>query len=546
MQRCECPYCLEPITSDKVQFFIRKPETDPENSRMWAFLKPARETSSENKFANWWRGYGREIPADILQKRIIKSRDEIVKEQGYLAAEAEKIRNGEIGTGKTQESGKGGRIQPGSKSSGDLGKSGKNSVIGEIRERKKEAGQVMPVYEFYEDGRRIAVTKLACPSCNNLLPDEMFNPDIPVIKIALAASQSGGKTCLALSWFRTLIDKPLGGGLNSHARQMDFMSMLEEDFGFEADDEFSKMLKEFMKLDICPPATNEYYIPPIFLLMKWHQGSERKAIIGIYDAAGETITGALRGGKLVDYMSHMDGIIYLIEPAKAGLKSAQSNSLLFIEKGREKFYKNSETGEKIRMLDPSEQMRMQSTNRRTETLEKILARNLVGESAARDNRSLEVLVGLQRYVNDAKLKKIPVALTLSKCDELKDNSEIAVYDEGNLFLDKGEGDTDINRNTKNKLRNDNLERLFGEKIFNLDHLKSVFKSCSYHMIAALGCPSEVMEEEIEKAKRQGKDEAKINKKKLKSRLTGQYSPIRVEEPLLKLISLYAEENGWDK
>ena len=84
-------------------------------------------------------------------------------------------------------------------------------------------------------GQRIAITYPVCPSCYNRIPEEIF--ELPLIKIALAASKSGGKTCMALSWFRTLNDAR-GKGLNSHVSQMDFISMLQDHLGME--DDFGK------------------------------------------------------------------------------------------------------------------------------------------------------------------------------------------------------------------------------------------------------------------------------------------------------------------
>ena len=90
------------------------------------------------------------------------------------------------------------------------------------------------------------------------IPEEIF--ELPLIKIALAASKSGGKTCMALSWFRTLNDAR-GKGLNSHVSQMDFISMLQDHLGTE--DDFGTMLQKFNRENICPGGTHKQFIPPI-------------------------------------------------------------------------------------------------------------------------------------------------------------------------------------------------------------------------------------------------------------------------------------------
>lgn len=368
------------------------------------------------------------------------------------------------------------------------------------------------------------MTKIVCPECYNVLPEEIF--ELPLIKIALAAGKFGGKTCLALSWFRTL-NNPNGGGLNSHAGQMDFVSMLEANRGM--DDEFSEMLKEFREKDICPAPTNEQFIPPVFLKLNWRGRQKKEAIVGIYDAAGETLTGSLRDDELVSYMSHMDGIIYMIEPSKTGIQAGLTKKYLFITNNdTEKFYKNA------RLLRPEEQRAVQADEDfRRITLGEIMAQQGEdGLSAVRDNSSMEVLTALRGYVEDAKLKQMHVALAISKCDELRGNQEIAEYNHGNLlFMDEQKMDPNMN-----SMREEQLDKLFREKVFNLQFFENVFKSYSLHMMAALGCPTEAPERNAEDRK------MSLEKPKLK----GDFAPIRVEEPLLKLISIYAEEHGWNE
>lgn len=46
-------------------------------------------------------------------------------------------------------------------------------------------------------------------------------------------------------------------------------------------------------------------------------------------------------------------------------------------------------------------------------------------------------------------------------------------------------------NNLRNMRNLAIRKLFEEKIFNMQIFDNVFKSCSLHMIAALGCPAEV-------------------------------------------------------
>ena len=374
-----------------------------------------------------------------------------------------------------------------------------------------------------EDGQRIAITYPVCPSCYNRIPEEIF--EMPLIKIALAASKSGGKTCMALSWFRTLNDAR-GRGLNSHVSQMDFVSMLQDQLGME--DDFGKMLWKFVHENICPGGTNKQFIPPIFLKMNWHGRQERQALIGIYDAAGEVITESQRDAELVHYMEYMDGVIYLIEPDRTGLNRGLTNQYLCMRNDDiETYYQNA------RILSPEEQSDVQIRNLRKETLAQIMNVRQGDTSILRENSAMEVLTALRSYVEDTRLQQMNVALAISKCDELRSNHEMAEYNIGNLFfMDEGQLD-----NNQRSMRNIAIQRLFEERIFNMQIFTNVFRSCSVHMIAALGCPAEVPD---------GSEERGEWEESRESKLTGDFNPIRVEEPLLELIFKYAEEHGWNE
>ena len=136
-------------------------------------------------------------------------------------------------------------------------------------------------------------------------------------------------------------------------------------------------------------------------------------------------------------------------------------------------------------------------------------------------------------MDDEVLKRQYVALAISKCDELRGNPQIVQYNEGNILFMEERNMDDGQRD----FRRDQIEKLFSQEIFNVRAFENVFKEPSYHMIAALGCATQVFNEEE-------KDKAG-NVIAGKSKLTGDFAPIRAEEPLLSLISKYAEEHGWN-
>ena len=501
---CCCPYCMSELNINEVKYYV-KLENEPSQPKLKAFLTVNRE---DRHFYNFWSRYNRKISPEMLEKRIVKSLHEMEREQAILASDAEQhAKRTDSGNGANDS---GEEIRPGQ----GIGRAlsdvqSEHYVLCEISRETRNGRPTQ--FVIREDGQRIAITYPVCPSCYNHIPEEIF--EMPLIKIALAASKSGGKTCMALSWFRTLNDAR-GRGLNSHVSQMDFVSMLQDQLGME--DDFGKMLWKFVHENICPGGTNKQFIPPIFLKMNWHGRQERQALIGIYDAAGEVITESQRDAELVHYMEYMDGVIYLIEPDRTGLNRGLTNQYLCMRK-----------------LSPEEQSDVQIRNLRKETLAQIMNVRQGDTSILRENSAMEVLTALRSYVEDTRLQQMNVALAISKCDELRSNHEMAEYNIGNLFfMDEGQLD-----NNQRSMRNIAIQRLFEERIFNMQIFTNVFRSCSVHMIAALGCPAEVPD---------GSEERGEWEESRESKLTGDFNPIRVEEPLLELIFKYAEEHGWNE
>ena len=156
------------------------------------------------------------------------------------------------------------------------------------------------------------------------------------------------------------------------------------------------------------------------------------------------------------------------------------------------------------MLSVEEQSSVQARNFKKETLAQIMNVRDGDMKTFRENSAMEVLTALRSYV------------AISKCDELRSNREIAEYNKGNLFFMDEEK---VDNNLRN-MRNLAIRKLFEEKIFNMQIFDNVFKSCSLHMIAALGCPAEVP---ADSEKKDAWEESR------ESRLTR-----------------YAEEHGWNE
>lgn len=112
-------------------------------------------------------------------------------------------------------------------------------------------------------------------------------------------------------------------------------------------------------------------------------------------------------------MKYMDGVIYMIEPDRTGLKKGLTNQYLCIRnEDIDAYY------ERARMLSVEEQSSVQARNFKKETLAQIMNVRDGDMKTFRENSAMEVLTALRSYVEDMKLQQMHVALAISKCDEL--------------------------------------------------------------------------------------------------------------------------------
>ena len=201
---CCCPYCMSELDINKIKYYV-KVENEPSQPKLKAFLAVNRE---DRHFYNFWSRYNRKLSPETLEKRIVKSLEEMENERARLAADAEQYERRMAAKNHSGENDE--EIRPGQGIDNTLSDVPSDhfvvcEIIKEMKNRKPTQ------FTIREDGQRIAITYPVCPSCYNRIPEEIF--ELPLIKIALAASKSGGKTCMALSWFRTLNDAR-GKGLN--------------------------------------------------------------------------------------------------------------------------------------------------------------------------------------------------------------------------------------------------------------------------------------------------------------------------------------------
>ncbi len=508
----ECPYCMARLNETDILYYLKCQVSlgGIIDEGLRKFLTPDSLPQEEDRFWQFWFGRENVLNAGYSNKRVIRTRTQILD----LKTVFEK-RTGE-GESQTWQPGQnlGSRLEDVEEEA-----SGRRSSC-EIQQLKKSPD----CYGFFENGYQVAVSMPACPSCRNVLPEEIFN--MPVIRIALAAGPTAGKTCLLLSWFRSL-DRPFGG-LNGDPVNMSFDSLEKEDAGIPA--YFDTMLKDFKDHNICPDGTKEWFIPPVFMKVNFGAGQAgsgiSRALLGIYDAAGEVISYGKSGSLLIRYMAHMDGIIYLVDPDTIGISQGQSSVQRLIRSREADLFKGA------RVLDDPAQADLQAARPKSMTLGQLLQEKLgssdeeENERRTREAQSIQVLVALKNYVPDEILRRQHAALAISKCDLLQDNAEVAAYDNGGLFFREEDPRMDRQKAAAFRaMRRQGLNSFFREKVFNLALFDQAFRDYSLHLIAPLGCGTR-----LEEPKGKDKDLRKVTV------MTGDYKPIRIEEPLIDLIS----------
>ena len=512
MSEIRCPYCLSSIKKDDRCYYIKCRDYEPVHPDLADFLKKkTRDEIMGDPFYQQWMAFGDEEIASTAGQRIVKTEREILA----FKAQVESAVN-------LPAAGQGGRPRPGEAAGQDLMALDRprqprqaSDVTVEITAKKD-----FDIYTFKEGRTVVADTIPACANCYNVIPEDLF--ELPLITIALAASSEAGKTCLLLTWFLGLEALK---GLNDNSEGMYFQSLQWEETGFQQSKGLQEMINDLNK-GICPELTRQHFIPPAFMKVKLdRQGVRNSLILGIYDAAGETLANALRGNERVSYMSHMDGIIYLVDPDETLLTVGHGELRRRILREYQKFY-----GEKARVLDRNGQSAVQSAEHKTETLETVLRRQLTGQDILDTDVLLKahatrILNAMQKYAGDH-LRNMDLALALSKCDMLKDNDEVLSYDMGGYFFsDDPEPEDAGARDSQQDFLNTSLNQLFSEKVCDLRHFENEFRSVSLHMIAPLGCSAGLKE---------------IPERGRVTMLRGNYKPIRTNDPLIDLLKRLVE------
>ena len=169
---CCCPYCMSELDINKIKYYV-KVENEPSQPKLKAFLAVNKE---DRHFYNFWSRYNRKLSPETLEKRIVKSLEEMENERARLAADAEQYERRMAAKNHSGENDE--EIRPGQGIDNTLSDVPSDhfvvcEIIKEMKNRKPTQ------FTIREDGQRIAITYPVCPSCYNRIPEEIF--ELPLI-----------------------------------------------------------------------------------------------------------------------------------------------------------------------------------------------------------------------------------------------------------------------------------------------------------------------------------------------------------------------------
>lgn len=355
---------------------------------------------------------------------------------------------------------------------------------------------------------------MLCPHCHNILPDGFFQYD--QIRIGLFARQDAGKTCLLISMLANSLE-----ALNLDDDLVRF-DLLRPRGDLQFFQPLMKRVENFETDKICPPKSKAQYIPPVNFKVTWYKedGEAKSCMLCLYDAAGESLEATGEGtvtDDIVNYIYDIDGWIFLIDPKDTHLRMEELE-----EEDEKKLLEDS------KILSGTEQVNIQQVGEGGESVAQIIMQMLDAQNGhiTRVNKFMSGLVDMIRYEESQK----EIAVVLAKCDKVLDKMQYIIdkYDaEKILKIRNNASFFSAEEEERHWYRQDVLRDMFRNENIDIRTLDpAVFKTSSRYMISALGCDTE-----------QRKDKNGISVVKLK----GSYSPIRVGEPLVRMVLKLMEE-----
>ena len=559
---------MKPVLSSSLMYYVRVKEKDIWNesgSPLAArFRKEIQACKKDNHYKRFWteRLAEGKIGPD-LEERLVVTEEKLLAlmngvpgktevpgrkkavsaAPGAASSDGRTLSDGRLLTdgrtlsdGRTLTDGRAGTSQPGGRNqkqetaqtAADEGK--------EIR-ITREGGQ----FKLYQGNNLTADTMTVCEHCWNVLPPQMCSGSMRVIHISLVAGVGAGKSCLLLSWLRSInanLMTPAGEdkvGVNSWLEKYHFNSLMWDDLDYPA--VYEQMLDQFENKDICPKKTDPSFVPPIFLEVECRSEEKNgeRVLLCIYDAAGEVLTHVKAKNwnpVLMKHLEQTDAVIFLVDPVDAGLKT---NKVMKKYGPHEQFFMSEHTqklfGEKI--LDPGEQAKIQSDPGASWTLAELVEafmpdteeekktimkkKNTAAAFLTLDNflHHAAILSGTSPERAKDLLKDKLMAMVLPKCDSFREYYEEEYPD---VFQTYG-GKSGEDRERYESQRSHVVGEFFSE-IYNLEEIQARFTEHKEFVLSSLG--SEARPVTIE-----GQEFTKLEK---------EYHPFRIEDPIFWILN----------
>lgn len=372
-----------------------------------------------------------------------------------------------------------------------------------------------------------------CPHCHARLPKGWLNADC-YVPVGFFSPKHGGKTTITESLIANDFEifNNMNGTKATPAQNAEFApyykSVLKR---------ANKLIEEHRYHDGSQP----YYRLPIFFNLELEG---KKILVGLFDIAGESLETLDPLDPIADFLMNMSGIVCLIDPNSMSVHLKPDIEYVG-ENPQEKAasgHNHSDNGVILKTID-------QQAEEQRNCKEEISVRELLKEESEAENEEMDSskekydganheltiktfrkfcsFVNAKCMVGEQPLKNIHLAMTIMKSDELKETPEIQSKGEGDkivLFQDADSLEEYIDTDIR-KIRQLVIPGLFDEYFFKGNEKRlftEPFKSVSWHCISAVGCSK------TRKVYEKGSKKADVY-------YVGEYSPIRVVEPVLECV-----------
>lgn len=555
-----CPYCLQPIQKDSLVYYVRVRE-----EKKWKPEKIFKAQADACRKDNHYKRFWEERQAENIdwENRLVvtkKAIDKVMK--GTKASETNLgLKAGVPAGGADQNGAAGGLVLTDGRANRGNKKSAAKPSMGQLLwgnpptaaqtgETKAEEARTVAAegiqivseggqYKIYQDSTLVADTMPACERCWNVLPKQLFANDMEVIYISLVAGIGAGKSCLLLSWLRSINENFAAGrnqiriGLNSMPERYYFRSLMQQDLDYPK--KYEDMIDRFEQEDLCPKKTERTFVPPVFLEVEYKKGKkERKALLCIYDAAGEELTrtkAVEQNPVLLKHLERTDAVIFLADPDDIGLQTNRINRpyVHLTEKIQGGDTEALFTGEILESsVQTSRQSHPEASQKLSEILEEMMPDCKPAEKGiVKKKNTTAALLTLNEFMHNRETededtpnlqenisRNMLMAFVLSKSDSFQ-----KYYEEENPVVfqtyEGMKGEERENAEDAYML----AVRDFFDVIYDLETIERIYPKHREFLLSALGCEARP----VPSRTKDGKKEY--------TRLEGTYHPFRIEDPI---------------